>query len=433
MNMPTTKKGHSPYEEELRKSAVERFLRYVVIDTTSKDDAPDIPSTPGQFTLARLLEKELKAFGVKDVRLDKNCYIYATIPASRVPGADKVPPVGFISHVDTSPAVSGNHVKPIVHKNYKGGDIKLPGDKTQILKVAKNVRLKNYLGEEVITSDGTTLLGADDKAGVAAIMATAELLMKHPEISHGPVKIAFTPDEEVGRSSEKFDVPGFGAKYAYTVDGEQEGEVNDETFCAASATVTFTGNNAHPGYAKNIMVNSIYALAHFISLFPPKQRPETTEKRQGYLHPCVIEGKEETSSVRLILREFDEKDLEKRKKLLKQIVAKVQKAFPKVKIDLQITDGYRNMKKILVKVPFLLNFAKDAMKQAGIKTIQLPIRGGTDGSRLSFMGLPCVNLFTGAENVHQRQEWVSGRALGKSALTILNVIQLFLKKAPKGR
>jgi len=411
--------------ETLKSSVLDRFCRYAAIGTQSMENVEKLPSTPEQWELAKLLEGELRQLGLQDVKLDAQCYVYATIPAN-IKGADAaaIPAVGFIAHVDTSPAVPGALVKPVVHRNYPGGDLKLPGNPDVVISAAHNTRLAKYIGRDIVTSDGTTLLGADDKAGVAAIMAAAEYLMKHPEIPHGAVKICFTPDEEVGRGADGFDVPGFGAAFAYTIDGEQEGELSDETFNAASAVVTFHGKNVHPGFAKDVMVNSQYALALFLSMFIAEPRPEITSGREGYLHPYDVTGSEEISVVKVLIRDFDLASLEARKKRVQEMAEAVRKAFPKVRVDVELKDSYRNMNVALVDQPHVTDIAREAMKKLGIEVVYRPIRGGTDGARLTFKGLPCPNVFCGCENAHSREEWVAVDAMAKSAATVLQIVDI---------
>lgn len=416
-------------DENLKKSVLERFCRYAALGTQSKENVETLPSTPEQWELAKMLEKELKALGLKDVRLDNQCYVYGTIPSNiDGPAAAKIPAVGFIAHVDTSPAVPGMIVKPVVHTGYKGGDLKLPGDSSVVISADKNPRLRQYIGRDIITSDGTTLLGADDKAGVAAIMAAAEYLMAHPEVKHGAIKICFTPDEEVGRGADGFDVPGFGAAFAYTIDGEQEGELSDETFNAASATVTFHGKNVHPGFAKNVMINAQYAMAHFLSLFAMEPRPEITAGREGYLHPYDSTGSEEISVVKVLIRDFELDSLEARKQRIQEMAEATRKAFPKVRVDVEIKDSYRNMKVALVDHPDVADIARAAMTKLGIEIVYRPIRGGTDGARLTFKGLPCPNVFCGAENAHSREEWVAVDAMARSAATVLEIVGIVRDK-----
>ncbi|MBF0502346.1 MAG: peptidase T [Candidatus Riflebacteria bacterium] len=408
--------------EKIRRDAVERFMRYAAIETRSREGVDAIPSTPCQRDLAEVLEKELRELGLSDVRLDERCYVYATLPAK---GLSKAPPIALIAHIDVSSAVSGGTVKPVLHANYQGGDLVLPGDPSVVIKAQKNPRLAESSGSDIITADGNTNLGADDKAGVAAIMAAIAWLVEHPEAPRGEVKIAFTPDEEVGRGAEGFDVTGVGAKYAYTVDGEQEGELNDETFNAAGAVVTFKGVSAHPGFAKGLMINSLYAAAHFIAGFPENQRPETTEKREGYLHPYELRGCEELTTLKVLLRDFDEDELNRRKQMLNDQADRTRKVFSSVDIDVKISDSYRNMNTVLRTMPFLVEYAEEAMRRSGVKPIKRPIRGGTDGARLTFAGLPTANIFCGAENCHSREEWLSARVLERSAVTLINLLAVW--------
>ncbi len=414
----------------MTESVLSRFLRYVKIDTESAEGVDAIPSTPKQFDLARLLVDEMKAIGIADARVDEHCYVYGTVPASLPPEeAAKVPVLGLIAHLDTSPSMSGRNVKPIVHTKYGGGDLPLSGVPGKMLLAAENPRLAHEIGNDIVTSDGTTLLGADDKAGIAAIMTVAaELIAAGARVPHGAIKIGFTPDEEVGRGAEKFDVAGFGAKYAYTVDGEEPGEVNAETFNAASVTAIFRGRNVHPGFAKGIMVNSLYAASRFISLFPPDARPETTEKREGYLHPHELKGAEEETTLKILLRDFEHDQLEVKRHTLESMREQVQHEFPGVSIELQYKESYRNMGEIIAKHPQVMTGAEEAMQRAGIPVVRKAIRGGTDGARLSFMGLPCANLFAGTENAHSASEWVSVASLEKSVRVLTHLVQIWAEK-----
>ncbi len=412
-----------------RQSVVERFLRYVKIDTQSKEDVDSIPSTQKQFDLARMLVQELQDLGLTDARIDSHCYVYATLPTNLpAPVAAKIPVIGLISHMDTSPAVSGADVNPIFHKNYQGGDIVLPNDKTQIISVEKNPRLNDNIGSDIISADGTTLLGADDKAGCAEIMTALQTLINDHSIKHGTIKIAFTPDEEVGKGADKFDVKGFGAQYAYTIDGGMTGEISNETWNADAATITFQGKSTHPGTAKGIMNNSLYALAHFVSLFPDDIKPETTEKRVGFLHPYTGSLEVEESKIKVLLRDFDLNGLEKQRKILNDMREKTLVKFPNVKITIDIKESYRNMRFELDKVPFVTEYAVEACKRAGVKTELKPVRGGTDGSRLTYMGLPCPNIFTGGENYHGKLEWIPVQGMDKAVQTILNLVQIWVEK-----
>ncbi|MFN2411834.1 MAG: peptidase T [Pyrinomonadaceae bacterium] len=414
-------------------SAMDRFLRYVKIDTQSAEDAGKVPSTEKQLVLARLLETELKALGAQNVRLSEFGIVYCMIPGNLADNS-KVPTIGFIAHMDTSPAVSGANVKAIIHKNYQGGDIVLPNDKTQIITVAQNPDLKNMIGDDVITADGTTLLGSDDKSGIAELMTMIDILKQNPQIKHGNIAIAFTPDEEVGGGIDKFDVKGFGAKFAYTVDGEQLGDISNETWSARTATVTFRGRSTHPGYAKGILVNSAYAAGDFLGqLAKVENRPETTEGRVGFVHPYGSSLDVETSTVKILLRDFEVAGLEKQEAMIKKMVADTAARYPDVKIDMNIVVGYLNMKEVLKDYPQLTDYAIEAAKRAGIDARIRPIRGGTDGARLTFMGLPTPNLFTGGHNFHGKLEWNSRKGLEKSTQTLVNLVQIWAEKGKQVR
>jgi tripeptide aminopeptidase len=374
-------------------SAMDRFLRYVKIDTQSAEDTGKFPSTEKQLVLARLLEKELKELGVQNVRISEQGIVYGMVPGN-LPDNSKVPTVGFIAHMDTSPAVSGANVNAIIHKNYQGGDIVLPNDKTQIITVAQNPDLKNLIGDDIITADGTTLLGSDDKSGVAEVMTMIDTLKQNPQIKHGNVAIAFTPDEEVGGPMDQFEIDKWGAKYAYTVDGEQLGDISNETWSARTATVTFHGKSTHPGTATGIMINSSYAAGDFLASFPKAvpNRPETTEGREGFIHPYVGNIDVETSTVKILLRNFDIAGLATQEDAVKKVIADVQKRHPDVKIEYKSELGYLNMKEVLKNYPQLTDYAIEAAKRAGVTSELRPIRGGTDGSRLTARGLPTPNL-----------------------------------------
>lgn len=410
-------------------SAMDRFLRYVKIDTQSAEDQPAPPSTKKQLDLARLLETELKALGVQNVRLSEWGIVYGMIPGNLADNS-KVPTIGFIAHMDTSPAVSGANVNAIIHKNYQGGDIVLPNDKTQVITVAQNPDLKNLIGDDIITADGTTLLGSDDKSGIAEIMTMIDILKQNPQIKHGNIAIAFTPDEEVGGGIAKFDIEGWAAKFAYTVDGEQLGDISNETFSARTATVTFRGLSTHPGTAKGILVNSSYAagdfLARFITTVP--NRPETTEGRESYIHPYTGTLDIETSVIKILLRDFDISGFAAQEKTIKDLIAQTQKEFPKVKIEYGSELGYLNMKEVLKDHPQLTDYAIKAAKRAGIDARLRPIRGGTDGSSLTARGLPTPNLFTGGHNFHGKLEFNSRKGLEKSTETLVNLVQVWAEK-----
>ena len=410
-----------------RESVLDRFLRYVKIDTQSAEDQQTVPSTKKQFNLANLLAGELKELGAQNVRVSEYAIVYATVPGNVAEGA-KVPVIGFIAHMDTSPAVSGANVNPVIHKNYQGGDITLPKDKTQVITVEKNPYLKELIGDDIITADGTTLLGSDDKAGVAEIMTLIDILRENPAIKHGTISVAFTPDEEVGGGIDKFDIQGFGAQFAYTVDGEQLGDISDETWSARTATVTFKGKSTHPGTAKGIMVNSAYAIADYLSRFPKDMLPETTEGRVGFVHPYTGTLDVEESSLKILLRDFDVSGLEAKEANLREMVRQTQEKFPAVKISIEVKENYKNMKEVLKNHPQLTEYAMEAARRAGIKPIIRPIRGGTDGSNLTFRGLPTPNLFTGGMNFHGKLEFNSRRGLEKSTETLLHLVQLFAGK-----
>jgi tripeptide aminopeptidase len=408
-------------------SVVDRFFRYVKIDTQSAEDQNTVPSTRKQLNLANLLARELTALGAQGVRVSEFGIVYAVVPGN-LPDNSKVPVVGFIAHMDTSPAVSGANVTPVVHKNYQGGDIVLPKDPTQVISVADNPVLKDLIGDDIITADGTTLLGSDDKAGVAEIMTTIDMLRQNPQIKHGMLAIAFTPDEEVGGGIEKFDVKGFGAQVAYTVDGETLGEISNETWSARTATVTFQGKSTHPGTAKGIMVNASYALADYLSRFPQDMLPETTEGRVGFVHPYTGTVDVEQSTLKILLRDFDTSGLDAKEKLLRDMVAQTQAKYPRVKVSIDVKENYKNMKEVLKDHPELTENAIEAAKRAGLKPYIRPIRGGTDGSDLTFRGLPTPNLFTGGQNFHGKLEFNSRRGLEKSTETLIQLIQIFAQK-----
>jgi tripeptide aminopeptidase len=408
-------------------SVVDRFFRYVKIDTQSAEDQNTVPSTRKQLNLANLLAKELTALGAQGVRVSEFGIVYAVVPGN-LPDNSKVPVVGFIAHMDTSPAVSGANVTPVVHKNYQGGDIVLPKDPTQVITVADNPVLKDLIGDDIITADGTTLLGSDDKAGVAEIMTMIDTLRQNPQIKHGMLAIAFTPDEEVGGGIEKFDVKGFGAQVAYTVDGETLGEISNETWSARTATVTFQGKSTHPGTAKGIMVNASYALADYLSRFPQDMLPETTEGRVGFVHPYTGTVDVEQSTLKILLRDFDMSGLDAKEKLLRDMVAQTQARYPRVKVSIDVKENYKNMKEVLKDHPELTENAIEAAKRAGLKPYIRPIRGGTDGSDLTFRGLPTPNLFTGGQNFHGKLEFNSRRGLEKSTETLIHLIQIFAEK-----
>lgn len=407
---------------------MDRFLRYVKIDTQSQEDQTTTPSTRKQLNLANLLAKELTALGAENVRVSEFGIVYATVPGNLADNS-KVPVVGFIAHMDTSPAVSGENVNAIIHKNYQGGDIVLPKDPSQVITVAKNPVLKELIGDDIITADGTTLLGSDDKAGISEIMTMIDILRQNPQIKHGTLAIAFTPDEEVGTGIAKFDVKGFGAKVAYTVDGGELGSISDETWSARTATVTFQGKSTHPGSAKGIMVNAMYAIGDYLNRFPKDMLPETTEGRVGFVHPYAGVIDVESSNVKILLRDFDMSGLDAKEKMLRDMMEQTAAKFPEVKITIDVKENYKNMKEVLKDFPELTSNAMEAARRAGLKPFMKPIRGGTDGARLTFQGLPTPNLFTGGSNFHGKLEFNSRRGLEKSTETLVNLVQIFAEKS----
>ncbi|HET7220152.1 MAG TPA: peptidase T [Vicinamibacterales bacterium] len=405
-------------------TALERFLRYVTINTRSDEATTSCPSTPGQLTLLRLLVNELGELGLGDISMDEHGYVMATVPATT--SKQHVPVIGFIAHVDTSPEMPGHDVKPIVHRNYDGRDLVLPDDPSAVLRAADDPALAAQTGNDIVTASGLTLLGADDKAGVAAIMAAAEHLMTHPEIRHGTIRVGFTPDEEIGRGANHFDVGRFGAICAYTVDGGGAGEVEWESFAADAMTVTFKGFNTHPGYAKDRMVNAIKLAAAFMARLPKDRlSPETTDGYEGYVHPYVLDASVERTSVKLLIRDFSTNGLEEKEAMVEQLAREVVEAQPRASMEIRISESYRNMREILEGYPEVVEFAREAIRRSGLTPVERPIRGGTDGSRLSFMGLPTPNIFAGEHNFHSRLEWVSAQDMDKAVETIVNLCQVW--------
>ena len=409
-------------------AVLERFLRYVTYDTQSREGATTYPSTPGQLVLLRDLVVELQAMGIADAAMDERGYVMATIPAT-TKKAD-VPVIGFIAHVDTSPEMSGAGVKPIVHRAYDGRDLVLPDDPTAVLRVADMPYLGECLGHDIITASGTTLLGADNKSGVAAIMTAAEWLMTHPEIPHGAIRIGFTPDEEVGQGTQHFDVAKFGARYAYTMDGGSRGELEFESFSADAITITFRGLNTHPGYAKGHMVNAIKLAARFIERLPADRRsPETTDGRDGFVHPYVVDASVDRTSVKLLVRDFVTDGLAEKEQWLQSLAADVVREVPGASFEAEIVESYRNMREVLDQHPLVVECAREGIARTGLTVRERPIRGGTDGSKLSFMGLPTPNIFAGEQNFHSRFEWVSVQDMAKAAGVIVEVAKVWEEKA----
>lgn len=397
-----------------------RFLEYVSIDTQSDPYSKTTPSTEKQWNLAKKLVMELHQIGMQDVSIDENAYIMATLPSNI---DKKVPIIGFISHIDTTPDFTGKNIKPQIVENYDGKDIVLNKAKDIVLSPDYFEDLLQYEGQTLITTDGTTLLGADDKAGIAEIITAMEYLTQRPEIKHGEIRIAFTPDEEIGRGAHKFDVEKFGAAWAYTMDGSQVGELEFENFNAASAKIKIGGKSVHPGYAKNKMVNAIGIANEFLSLMPPREVPEKTSDREGFFHVHKIKGEIEKAEIELIIRDHDENHFEARKELLKDITDKLNKKYGDY-VALHIDDQYRNMREKVEPVFHIVEIAREAMESLGIEPIIKPIRGGTDGSQLSFMGLPCPNIFAGGHNFHGKYEYVPLESMEKAVQVIVKICEL---------
>jgi len=408
-------------------TVVERFLRYVKYDTQSSEESTTFPSTEKQKILGQVLAEELKEIGMQNVELDEFGYVYAELPSNT---EKDVPPIGFLAHIDTSPEVSGANVNPIIHKNYDGGKIVLPADPTQVIDPEEHPDLKEQIGSDIITADGTTLLGADNKAGVAEIVDAMRYLIQHPEIKHGPIKVCFTPDEEVGRGTEKIRLDRFGAKYAYTVDGESLGEIENETFCADTVILTIQGFNCHPGYAKNKLVNAIKIAADFIDALPKDSlSPETTEGREGYVHPYVLNGGVDVTTIKILIRDFEESGLKEKEAFLKALAEEIVSKYPKASFKFDVQESYRNMRYVLDQHPQVVQYALEAVERAGIKPKLNIIRGGTDGSRLSYMGLPCPNIFAGEHAFHSRLEWVSVQDMQKAVDVIVNLCKIWEEKS----
>ncbi|WP_315759183.1 MULTISPECIES: peptidase T [unclassified Bradyrhizobium] len=404
-------------------SVTERLLRYVVIDTQSDPTSPTCPSTLKQKNLGRLLAAELQAMGLSDAHLDDHGYVYATIPAT----TDKaVPVICFCSHMDTSPDCSGADVKPQIVRNYQGGDIVLPKDPSQIIRAVEHPALRDQIGNDIVTTDGTTLLGADNKAGIAEIMDAAQFLISHPQIKHGTIKILFTPDEEIGRGVDRVDLKKLGADFGYTMDGETAGNIEDETFAADGATILINGVSAHPGFAKGKMEHAIKIASAIIERLPKDScSPETTEGKEGFLHPVGISGALEQARLDFIVRDFSEQGLRQKEALLEDIVRDVLKDYPRSSYRMEVRQQYRNMKEVIDLHPEIVTYAEEAIRRAGLTPVRTSIRGGTDGSRLSFMGLPCPNIFAGEHAFHSRLEWVSVQDMEKAVQTIVHLAMIW--------
>lgn len=406
--------------------AAERFLQYVQIDTQSDPASTSQPSTEKQKDLSRVLVEDLKKIGIKDAELDEHGYVYATIPAT---STKKVPTLCFCSHVDTSPDSSGANVKPLLHMNYQGQDLVLPDDPTVVITTQNHPYLKERIGDDIITASGTTLLGADDKAGVAIIVDLANYLIQHPEIPHGAIRILFTPDEEIGLGVAAVNMEKLSADFGYTLDGGERAHLEGETFSADAVTITFHGVSAHPGYAKGKLVSAIKAAAAFLDLLPKDEwSPETTDAKQGFVHPVHMEGTIEKATVSFIIRDFDTVQLPHHEERLRSLVNETLVKFPGVRAEFQIQEQYRNMREVLDNHPQVMDYAEEAYRRAGMKPQRMSIRGGTDGSRLSFMGLPCPNIFTGEMGIHSKQEYVSVQDMEKAVETLVHLAQVWEEK-----
>ncbi|MDP2175879.1 MAG: peptidase T [Bacteroidota bacterium] len=407
-------------------TAEERFLKYVQIDTEADPNSATQPSSFKQMDLSKLLVEELHAMGVVDAQLDEFGYVYATIPSNV---EANVPVLCFCSHVDTSPDVTGKGVKPVVHRNYNGGDIHFADDETLVLSPAEHPYLKDRIGDTIITASGQTLLGADDKAGVAIIMDFANFLIQHPEVKHGAIKLLFTPDEEIGRGVNAIDMKKLGADFGYTLDGGPRGSLEGESFSADGMTVIFEGVSAHPGYAKGKMVSAIKVAAHFVELLPKDRwSPETTSGMQGFVHPLHIEGGIEKTSVQFIIRDFETSQLAVYEQQIEEIAKQAIAQFPGATYQVKVSEQYRNMREILDQYPMVMQNAEEAYQRAGLTPKIESIRGGTDGSRLSFMGLPCPNIFTGEMAIHSRKEYVSVEDMQKAVECLMHLVQVWLEK-----
>ena len=408
-------------------TAAERFMRYVQIDTQSDPQSSHSPTTEKQKDLGSLLAKELKEMGIPDAHMDEWGYVYGTIPSN---SDKKVPVICFCAHVDTAPDCSGTGVKPIVHKNYQGQDIVLPDDGTQVLRLSEYPYLQKLIGHDIITASGKTLLGSDDKAGVAEIMDLVNFLKSHPEIRHGEIKILFTPDEEVGKGTAKVDLQKLGADYAYTLDGGSAGSLEDETFSADAVQVIIHGVIAHPGYAKGKMVNAMKIAGEILAALPKDRlSPESTDGKRGFIHPVRIEGIAEKCTIEFIIRDFETPGLKKKEDYLRTQIEELMRIYPAASFDFIVTEQYRNMKEILDMHPQVVEYAKEAIQQAGLEVKIESIRGGTDGSRLSFMGLPCANLFAGEQGIHSKLEHISIQDMNKAVETMVHLVQIWEQRA----
>jgi tripeptide aminopeptidase len=413
--------------EQYSFTAAERFLRYVQIDTQSDPHSDTFPTTEKQKNLGRLLAEELQQMGVTDAHLDEWGYVYATIPSNT---GKKVPVICFCAHMDTAPDCSGTDVKPLVHRNYRGQDIVLPDDPSQVIKPADYPYLLTQMGNDIITASGKTLLGSDDKAGVAEIMDLAHYLMQHPEIKHGTIRILFTPDEEVGKGTAKVDMQKLGADFGYTLDSNDPGALEDETFSADGVKVIIHGVIAHPGYAKGKMINAMKIAGEILAALPKDRlSPESTEGKRGFIHPVHIEGMAEKCTIEFIIRDFETEGLKKKEDYLRTQIEELLRLYPKAGFEFLVTEQYRNMKEVLDQHPQVVEFAKEAIQRAGLKVKMESIRGGTDGSRLSFMGLPCPNLFAGEQAIHSKHEFISIQDMNKAVETMVHLVMVWEERA----
>lgn len=409
--------------QNFNKSLEKRFINYAKIDTQSDPESSTCPSTLKQKNLGKLLVEELLEIGINDAHIDENGYVYATIPSTT---EKNVPVICFCSHMDTSPDCSGENVKPIIHDNYQGENLVLPDDTSIVIKLAEHKDLQHQIGNDIITASGTTLLGADNKAGVTEIMEAASFLVKNPAIKHGVIKILFTPDEEIGRGVDKVDLKKLAADFAYTIDGETLGSIEDETFSADGATLIINGVSSHPGFAKGKMESAIKILAEILDVLPKdKLTPETTSGKEGFIHPVAIKGQVEQAEAQFIIRDFTDEKLAEHGNLLRQITEEILKKYPNSTYNLAIKEQYRNMKQVLDQFPKIVEYGIEAIERAGVKAKKQSIRGGTDGSRLSYMGLPCPNIFAGEHAFHSKQEWVSVQDMEKAVQTIINIATIW--------
>ncbi|MCB0651246.1 MAG: peptidase T [Saprospiraceae bacterium] len=404
-------------------TVLERFLKYVQIDTQSDPESPTCPSTEKQKNLGKILVEELHAIGISDAEMDEHGYIYATIPSNT---EKEVPVICFCSHMDTSPDSSGTNVKPLIHKNYDGSDIVLPDDPEQVILFKKNPALAKQIGNDIITASGLTLLGADDKAGLAEIMDAAHHLMSHPEIKHGKIRLLFTPDEEIGRGVDKADMERLGAEFGYTMDGEEAGSMENETFSADAVQILIHGVSAHPGFAKGNMESALKIAGEIIARLPKDRLcPEATEDKEGFIHPTGMSGSVEEAEIKFIIRDFVDQKLQDYEDYLRKITEEVISGYPNATFDFIVTEQYRNMKVMLDKYPHVSEYAIQAIRRTGLTPILSSIRGGTDGSRLSFMGLPCPNIFAGGHSFHSKHEWVAVQDMQKAVETIVHLAMIW--------